>query len=150
MSTDAPSSSTAANSAAVQALYGAFGRGDIPAILELLADDVRWEHWGDSFAQRADVPWMKARTGREEVTGFFAVVGAFEITEFSVRDLMASENQVTAEIVIEVGLPDGGRYRDEELHLWSFDADGKVRALRHYTDTAKQIAAARGEDTTSG
>jgi ketosteroid isomerase-like protein len=63
---------------------------------------------------------------------------------------MASENQVTAEIVIEVGLPDGGRYRDEELHLWSFDADGKVRALRHYTDTAKQIAAARGEDTTSG
>ena len=29
-----------------------------------------------------------------------------------------------------------------------FDADGKINRLRHYTDTAKHIAAASGEDTT--
>jgi ketosteroid isomerase-like protein len=27
------------------------------------------------------------------------------------------------------------------MHLWTFNEDGKVRRLRHYTDTAKHIAA---------
>jgi len=35
-----------------------------------------------------------------------------------------------------------GHYRDEEMHLWTFDANGKVIRLRHYTDTAKHIQAA--------
>jgi uncharacterized protein len=35
-----------------------------------------------------------------------------------------------------------GHYRDEEMHLWTFDATGKVIRLRHYTDTAKHIRAA--------
>jgi len=38
----------------------------------------------------------------------------------------------------------GRRYRDEELHLWTLNDDGKVTRLRHYTDTAKHIAAAQG------
>ena len=53
-STTAPSAT--ANVAAVEAIYAAFGRGDVPSILERLADDVRWDDWGDSFAQRAGVP----------------------------------------------------------------------------------------------
>jgi hypothetical protein len=36
----------------------------------------------------------------------------------------------------------------EELHLWRFDDDHKIAALRHYVDTAKHIAAWNGEDTT--
>ena len=51
-----------------------------------------------------------------------------------------------AEIVIAATLPNGGRFRDEELHLWGFDADGKINRMRHYVDTAKHIAAQRGED----
>ena len=51
--------------------------------------------------------------------------------------------------MIEVHLPNGGSYRDEELHLWTFDDEGKVSRLRHYTDTAKHISAAKGEDTTA-
>ena len=39
----------------------------------------------------------------------------------------------------------GGRYRDEEIHLWTFDNAGKVVRLRHYTDTAKHIAAFQGQ-----
>jgi hypothetical protein len=83
------------------------------------------------------------------VTEFFDTVGQFEISEFSVLDLMASDGQVTAEVVIDAKLPAGGRYRDEELHLWSFDSNGKISRLRHYVDTAKHIAAAGGEDTVS-
>jgi hypothetical protein len=41
-----------------------------------------------------------------------------------------------------------GRFRDEELHLWTLDDDGQVVRMRHYVDTAKHIAAGAGEDTT--
>jgi len=34
----------------VQRIYEAFGAGDVPAILELLADDVEWEQWEDNRA----------------------------------------------------------------------------------------------------
>jgi ketosteroid isomerase-like protein len=134
---------TATNVETVGAIYEAFGRGDVPAIVDLLATDVRWEDWADNRAQAADVPWMRARHGRDEVYGFFAEAGKLEITDFQVLDLLASEHQVVAEVVIEANVPaTGGSYRDEELHLWTFDADGKVTRLRHYTDTAKHIAAA--------
>ena len=36
----------------------------------------------------------------------------------------------------------GRRYRDEEMHLWTLGAGGKVVRLRPYTDTAEHIAAA--------
>ncbi len=149
MSSSVAQSTASANLATTDGLYAAFGRGDIPAILDVLAEDVRFDQWGDSFAQRAGVPWLTERSGHEGVTEFFGVVGALEISEFSVLDLMASDTQVVAEIVIEAKLPDGGHYRDEELHLWTFDGDGKISRLRHYTDTAKHIAAAGGEDTTA-
>lgn len=47
--------------------------------------------------------------------------------------------------MIEAHVPGGGYYRDEELHLWTFDAAGKVVRMRHYVDTAKHIRAARGD-----
>jgi ketosteroid isomerase-like protein len=62
---------------------------------------------------------------------------------------MAGRDQVVAEVVIEASTPTGGRFRDEELHLWTLGADGKVVRLRHYVDTAKHIAGAAGRDTTS-
>jgi hypothetical protein len=39
--------------------------------------------------------------------------------------------------------------RELGLHLWRFDDDHKIAALRHYVDTAKHIAAWNGEDTTA-
>lgn len=134
---------TTTNAEIVGAIYEAFGRGDVPAIIERLAPDVRWEDWADNEAQAADVPWMRARHGRDEVYGFFAEAGKLEITDFQVLDLLASEHQVVAEVVIAANVPaTGGSYRDEELHLWTFDADGLVTRLRHYTDTAKHVAVA--------
>jgi hypothetical protein len=53
-STD-PTPTATGNAATVVGLYEAFGRGDVPAVLAALADDVRWEHWADNTAQRAGV-----------------------------------------------------------------------------------------------
>ncbi|MCC6178231.1 MAG: hypothetical protein IT305_23250 [Chloroflexi bacterium] len=38
----------------------------------------------------------------------------------------------------------GYRFRDEEMHLRTFESDGKIVEFRHVTDTAKHVAAIRG------
>ncbi len=135
--------------AAVASIYEAFGRGDVPAILGALSEDVRWEEWADNHAQASDVPWLRARQGKAGALEFFAIAGQFTIHEFRVVSLLAGDRQVAAEVVIDVTLPTGARYRDEELHLWTFDDLGKVVRLRHYVDTAKHILAARGTSEAS-
>lgn len=141
---------TAANVATVQDIYAAFGRGDIPAILEVIADDCRWEAWADNSAQRAGVPYLQLRVGASGVAEFFAAVAELDIHHFQVLGLLTGRDQVAAEILIDASTPAGGRFRDEELHLWTLSDDGRIIRLRHYVDTTKHIAAAAGHDTTAG
>ncbi|MEP7109853.1 MAG: nuclear transport factor 2 family protein [Ferruginibacter sp.] len=128
----------------VNSIYEAFGRGDIPAIIDHVAENVQWEQWTDNSAQKAGVPWMQARKGKEGAVDFFKTVSELSIKDFQVLSVMGNGNQVAAEFVIEADIPaTGGHYRDEEMHLWTFDDQGKVIRLRHYTDTAKHIEAAK-------
>jgi hypothetical protein len=138
-----------ANALTVAQIYAAFGRGDVAAILDTLADDVAWEQWPDNFAQRAQVPYLVFRRGPAQVADFFAVLSGMTVLEFAVLDVIGSGRQVVADVRASFALPGGGRYADEELHLWTFDNVGKVVRFRHYLDTAKHIAASRGEDTTA-
>jgi ketosteroid isomerase-like protein len=130
------------HSQTVQSIYEAFGRGDIPAILDRLADDVEWESWTDNHAQRAGVPWLRAQRGRDGAADFFAGIAGWEIRDFRVLRLLAADDAVVAEIAIDAVTDAGAPVRDEELHLWYFGPDGRVIRFRHYVDTAKHIAAA--------
>lgn len=57
----------------VQAIYEAFGRGDVPFILDQVADDVRWDHWDPPGpAHTGAVPYLSPRDGRSGVGAFFA------------------------------------------------------------------------------
>jgi ketosteroid isomerase-like protein len=143
-------STTTGSAATLGAIYEAFGRGDVPAILEHLADDVAWDEWPDNFAQRAGVPHLMPRRGRNDAAGFFGVIGDMTVLGFEVLDVIGDGRQVVAEIRASFALPGGGRFADEELHLWTFGDDGRVVRFRHYVDTAKHIAASRGEDTLAG
>lgn len=129
--------------ATATAIYEAFGRGDIPGLLEHISDDVQWEAWADNTAQKAGVGWLRPRHGKAGVAEFFQLIAEeLDIQEFQVLSLMAGGNQVAVEFVIAARLKKGdGGYRDEEMHLWTFGDDGKVARLRHYTDTAKHMAA---------
>jgi ketosteroid isomerase-like protein len=130
--------------ATVNRIYEAFGKGDVPTIIDCLTDDVQWEHWADNSAQKAGVPWMQARQGKPGVIDFFKNVGELEVKEFQVLSLMANETKVAAEFIFEARVPStGNHYRDEEIHLWTFNEEGKVTGLRHYADTAKLIAAVK-------
>jgi ketosteroid isomerase-like protein len=136
------------NLAVVGEIYAAFGRGDLASILAVIADDCAWERWGQNTAQAAGISYLQAQSGPEGVAAFFGVVSRFEIHQFEVLDMFAGGDKVAVEVLMEATSPDGGRFRDEELHLYTLGADGKVTRMRHYVDTAKHIAASRGEDTT--
>jgi ketosteroid isomerase-like protein len=90
------------------------------------------------------VPWLLPRKGKQGALEFFKTVGELRIKDFQVLSIMSNDNQVAVEFIIEADVPaTGGHYRDEEIHLWTFDEQGKVIRLRHYADTAKQINAAK-------
>ena len=127
----------------VQGIYEAFGKGNVPAILDVIADDVEWEEWEDNSAVKAGVPTMVPRHGKAEVVHFFETAGQMSIIDLQILNMMEGGNQVAVEFVLEADLPawGGGHYRDEEMHLWTFNDGGKVCRLRHYLDTAKHIAA---------
>ena len=128
----------------VKEIYAAFGRGDIAFILSTLDDDVAWESWADNQGARAGVPWLQPRRGKAGAAEFFGLIGsALVVKEFRVLGLMDGGDRIAAEFEIACDVPSsGGHYRDEEIHLWTFNDAGKVVRLRHYTDTAKHIRAA--------
>ena len=127
----------------VQDIYAAFGRGDIPAILERLADDVRWDHLPDGGgAERHGVPWLVARTGRDEVAGFFEALGALDFHEFAPRAILGEGDTVVALIDEDVTVrATGERIRDKTAHVWTFGSDGRVVEFRHVADTVKHVEA---------
>ena len=127
----------------VQQIYSAFGRGDIPAILGAIDEDVKWEAWQNNTAQAGGVPWLKGGSGKAAVAEFFGVVGQMKFNDFRVLGMMASDSQVAVEVVLDATLPSGKRVQDEEVHLWTVNAAGRVTRMRHYLDTAKHIAAAQ-------
>lgn len=128
----------------IRDIYAAFQRGDIPAVLSRVAEDVQWEQWPDHHGQKAGVPWLKARRGRQDVVGFFQLLGTYKFLDFTVTNVMSGGNQVAGCVNVEIELPNGRRIRDEEIHLFTFNARGEVSAFRHYQDTAKAIAASEG------
>ncbi len=135
--------STARNTATVGAIYEAFGRGDVPAILALIADDCAWENWADNSAQKAGVPWMQAGTGPSGVGAFFQAISAWQPNRFEVLGLMTGGDKVVAEVEADFTVGNGKRFAEQELHLWTLNAEGKVTAFRHYLDTAKHIEVSR-------
>jgi ketosteroid isomerase-like protein len=127
----------------VKGIYEAFGRGDVPAILEQMSPDVDWD-----YPQTADVPWLKPRRGREGVGAFFRAAGeALEFRAFVPKEIFASPDGkiVVALVDVEAIVKATGRaFREEdEIHLWRFGSDGRVARFRHGVDTAKHLAALR-------
>ena len=51
----------------VEAIYDAFGRGDVGFIVDQLTDDVDWA----SAAESSAAPWYGVRHGKAEVPEFF-------------------------------------------------------------------------------
>jgi ketosteroid isomerase-like protein len=124
------------NRQTVQSIYEAFGRGDIPAILKHLADDVAWEY--DKTG--SEVPWLTPRRGRQQVAGFFEALGAVDFQKFQPKTLLEDGNLVVSlnDIACTVKATGKSVVEEDEIHIWHFNADGKVAKFCHKTDTHQQ------------
>jgi ketosteroid isomerase-like protein len=135
--------STTNHKATIAAMYEAFGRGDVAAILSHLSEDVTWDVTDEPWTPHAaGVPWMRPRRGHAEVQEFFAIVGEWKYDRFEVLDMLESETQVAGVLRMSIELPNGSRIDEVVVHLFTFGEDGRVVALRRVLDTAANIAAA--------
>src|SRR5262245_39899947 len=58
----------------IQAIYAAFARGDIPAILEVGPDDADWGYEGEASRMKDVLPWLFRGKGRTQAAAYFAGV----------------------------------------------------------------------------
>ena len=126
----------------VQQMYAAFGRGDVPAILERLAPDVEWEY----DASPTEVPWLQPRTGRAGAAEFFASLENLEFHRFEPKAILEEGSTVVALIDVDVTIRKTGLRVQEidEVHIWHFGDDGLVTRFRHRADTLKHLRAWQG------
>lgn len=126
----------------IEEIYTAFGRGDIPAILGRLAEGVEWEYG----TAPNGVPWLQPRRGRGEVAAFFESLRLLDIRKFAPKTLIEGRGVVVALIDVELTVKKTGKpiVEEDEVHLWHFDAEGRVIRFRHRVDTHQHVAAYRG------
>ena len=125
------------NAEVIRQAYEAFGRGDVPAVLDLLADDVDWTLQGPSV-----IPWAGPRRGREGVAEFFSLIGeTLEFEQFEPREFVAQGDTVVV-LGYERSLvkPTGRTFEHEWAHVYTLK-DGKIAKARFIEDTAAQVVA---------
>lgn len=130
------------NTQTIQAIYAAFGRGDVPAILSHLAEDVDWNN--DGVASR-ECPWNGNFSGKNNVPKFFEGVGNhLEFSVFNPHTFLASTDRVAVLLRVESRLKKNGRtLANDSVHVWTFDTAGQVIRYQHFNDTAAELAAWR-------
>src|SRR5918998_5266448 len=129
----------------VRRFYGAFGRGDIPAALDLLADDVEW-----TFRAPSVIPFAGTRRGREGVAEFFSLVGeTLEFQQFEPREFVGQGDTVVV-LGYERSLvkATGHRFEQEWAHVYTL-RDGKIATGRFFEDTAAEVVAFSAAGTRS-
>ena len=127
----------------VQAIYAAFGAGDVPGVVGRMSPDIVWNE-AENFPSADGNPYR----GPEAIlTGVFARLG----TEWDGFAAIPAEFLDAGDTVVVLGRYHGtykatGRALDAQLvHVWRV-ADGKVVAFQQYTDTlqAARVTERRG------
>ena len=118
--------------AVVQQAYEAFGRQDVPAILNLVAEDVDWE-----FVGPASLAYAGRRRNHKQVADFFAAVArADEIHAFEPREFIAAGEHVTVlGWESATAVESGAKFQSDWVHVFTVKK-GKVTRWRGFANTA--------------
>ncbi len=132
--------SAEANIKTIAAVYEAFGRGDAPAILDAVADDVDWAAEAASSA----APWYGTRRGKDAVAAFFNDFGsAMEVEDFTPLSFAANDTDVLTVVRFRGRSRRTGRSAEMNLHHYFRFRDGKIAYYRGTEDTAQTEAVLR-------
>ena len=121
------------NTAAVQAIYKAFGEGRVKDIVDQVTSDVIWIDPGTGA-----VPWAGTWLGPDRVTAFFSrLAETVNVEKFQPREFVESGDTVVA-----LGYWEGrSKAADQPFAsnwamVWKF-RDGKVCFYQSYMDTSE-------------
>jgi ketosteroid isomerase-like protein len=121
----------------VQQAYANFKSGNIPAVLELVADKVEWQ-----LPEMESVPLGGRRKGRDGVAGFFAKMAELqEVLNFEPREFIAQGDKVV--VVGTYSFRVKGTRQDftsDWAHMFTVQ-NGKISRFQEFSDTAKVVAA---------
>ena len=125
----------------VQANYDLFVRGDVPAILERMTQDVSIGIVG----REQDAPFLGLRTNKDGALDFFrGLHEAHEIHLFEPQRFVAAEDQVFVWGHYHWTMRKSGVSKDTQwLHVWTI-RDGKCASLHGHNDTAMLAEAYHG------
>ncbi len=128
------------NARVVEQFYTA-SRGDIPTILNMLAEDIDLLIPG-----QVDIPFAGRYRGREQVAQFFATIGeTVEAEQFEPQEFIAKGDKVVVLGHERIRVKSNGRTCDIDwVQVFTLRND-KVVKIHIYYDTACIVAAFRGE-----
>ena len=114
----------------IQAVYEAFGRGDVQAILDQVTDDVDWATETSSTA----APWWGVRRGKD-------FGSTMEVREFSPISFAANDTEVHSVVRFSATARTTGKDATMHLHHFFRFADGAIAYYRGTEDTLETVAA---------
>ena len=123
----------------IQQAYAAFGRGDIPALLQAVSEDVEWE---GVYGGGGRIPSAGLRKGREGVREFFTILGGtVDFQRFEPKTFVATGDHVIALGSYAGTIKATGKAVALDWAMHFSVKDGLIRSFREYTDSATAIAA---------
>ena len=123
----------------IKTAYAAFQRGDIAAVLDLVADDVDWA----SEASGTGAPWFGPHKGKQSAGEFFDALGkTMEVEDFTPLTYATTEDgDVLAVIRYAARSRETGKVAKMNLHHWWRFTNGKISFYRGTEDTALTVGA---------
>lgn len=121
----------------VQQVYGEFGKGNVPGVLNLLHDDVSWSDPG-----YPEIPYAAKRNGKDEVMNFFIEMSStITFSQFEPRLFLNDGNFVVVKgFFAGKGNATGKTFESDWVMIWEV-VDGKVKSYEAFVDTSKMAAA---------
>ena len=119
----------------VQKGYAAFGSGDIPALLKLVADEVDWKE-----VCPASLPYSGLPRNPNEVADFFAAINqAEDVTVFEPREFIEAGENVTVLGYLETTVRETQlKVQSEWVHVFTV-RNGKITRWISFFDTAARF-----------
>jgi len=118
----------------VQKLYAAFGKGDVPTLLEHMSDDVEW---GVEAKASTEVPWHGTGKGKKFAADFFAKLAKeCTFTRFEPSGFLGSEDAAASLVSFDATLNKNGRKLSQNVIHHFTIKNGRVTRWRGWEDTA--------------
>ena len=126
------------NTKVIQEAYAAFGRGDAPAILERIDDNVVWH---GVYGANATVPTSGERRGKAAVAEFFKQVAEHvQFSRFEPKEFVAGGDKVVALGHYTATTPVGGSFDSDFAMVFTLK-NGKVVRFQEFSNSAAINAA---------